>query len=823
MMFILKTFAEVLLPIPLSRGLTYEVPEPLLQEIKVGVRVVVPLGARKRYTGIVLRIHNQPPESFSVKPIMEVLDLEPVVLPSQLKFWSWIASYYMCSEGEVMKAALPSGLKLESETLLRLNASYEADGLLSEREETVLRALSPDKDMRLLDLEKNTGISRILPLVQRLLDKGAVVLSEGLRETYKVKTTTYIRLSETVDKEPQLLHAIVDSLAKAQKQQALFLSFLTLSGCMDGKGVAVERKKLLSASNASASILQTLLSKGVLERYEKTVDRISLGVEADCRLSELSPKQLEALQSLRDKLDQKPVCLLHGQTSSGKTEVYIHLIQECIRSGKQVLYLVPEIALTTQLSNRLRLAFGAELGVFHSKFPDAERVEIWKKMLGENPYSVILGVRSSVFLPFKNLGLVVVDEEHENSYKQQDPAPRYHARNAVLVLAGMHQAKTVLGTATPSLETYHLCKTGKYGLVELVGRHYDIPLPEIQLVNTGELRRKKRMKGLFSPILKEEIESTLRSDGQVILFQNRRGYAPLLMCKDCGWIPKCDRCDVALTYHKNGEMLSCHYCGYERKLPYSCPSCASKALTLQGVGTEQLEEEVTRLFPEARVGRMDADTTRTRKSQEQLVYDFESGKTNVLIGTQMVSKGLDFKNVRLVGVLNADLILNFPDFRAHERSFQLLSQVSGRAGRFGGQGKVIIQATNTDQHILKDIQDGDFLRFYALETELRRQFSYPPYVRLVIIRLKHRDAEVVKRAAVHLSKLLQPYFGFRMLGPDKPLVSKINLVHIQQLLLKVDSEFVPQKVKSLLLQAQEELVAISAFKSVQVHYDVDPY
>jgi len=493
-----------------------------------------------------------------------------------------------------------------------------------------------------------------------------------------------------------------------------------------------------------------------------------------------------------------------------------------LNEGKQVLYLVPEIALTSQLSGRLWRVFGKKLGVYHSKYSDAERVEVWTKMLGNDPYQVVLGARSSLFLPFRNLGLVIIDEEHENSFKQQDPSPRYHARSSAIMLASFHHAKTLLGTATPSMETYFNVETGKYGVVELKGRFLEMPLPEVEVVNTRELRRKKRMKGLFSPILKEKMEYALNNGEQIILFQNRRGYAPILECRDCGWIPKCERCDVSLTYHKNTGKLTCHYCGFERQMPDVCPSCGSDSMKLVGVGTEQVEEEVKRLFPEARVGRMDTDTTRSRRSHEQIIEDFEMGRTNILIGTQMVSKGLDFKHVRVVGILDADQMLNFPDFRAHERSFQLMVQVSGRAGRQGKQGMVILQTSNPDLPVIKEVLRNDFDAFFRRESEMRQMFGYPPFTRMILIRLRHKDPDVVERAAWRFSQLLFPYFQSRMLGPDKPMISKINHYHYRQLILKAELSVSSIKVKDLLLKAQEEMYQERAYKSVQVLYDVDP-
>ena len=539
-------------------------------------------------------------------------------------------------------------------------------------------------------------------------------------------------------------------------------------------------------------------------------------------LSSLSLKQKDALAAINASFKERPVCLLHGLTSSGKTEIYIHLMEECIRSGKQALYLVPEIALTTQLSDRLRRVFGNKLGVYHSKFPDAERVEIWNKLVRNQEYQIILGVRSSIFLPFHSLGLIIVDEEHEGSFKQQDPAPRYHARNAALILASMHGAKTLLGTATPSLETYFNCLNGKFGLVELFSRHYEMAMPEIVAVNTKELKRKKIMKTLFSPVLSEKMGEALAAGEQVILFQNRRGYAPVIECKVCGWIPKCDRCDVSLTLHKYHKKLTCHYCGYERDLPQACPSCGVLDLSAHGFGTEQIEEAVRVQFPHARIARMDTDTTRSRRSYEQIIHDFEAGKTDILIGTQMVTKGLDFDRVRVVGILNADQMLNFPDFRAYERSFQLMAQVSGRAGRKGKRGLVIVQTSDPEQVVIRDVISNDFKSFYQREMLMRKQFSYPPFTRIILIRFKHRDLSVVRRAALLYANLLRPVFGQRLLGPDQPPVSRINNYYLQHLLLKVETEASASKVKDILYGVLETFKQEPAFRAVVVGFDVDP-
>jgi primosomal protein N' (replication factor Y) len=816
-------FADVLLPLPLNRYFTYGIPDGLLSAVKEGCRVVVPLGARKCYTGIVWRIHAEKPAEYDAKAILNVVDDAPVLLPNQCGFWEWMASYYLCAVGEVMNAALPSGLKMESETRVSLSEPAEMDSEISPKEQLILSCMPSGKEIALQDIAKATGMRNVLPSVQSLVDKGLLCVSEGLRETYKVRYKAYVRLTASYAGDPESLVHLLDGSLCTKKQHLLLTHYLQRG---DGSKVnlhPVGKKELLEAAGVTAVVLQGLVEKGILETFDLAVDRLLEDSTEISALSVLSAVQQKAREEIEACFVEKPVCLLHGQTSTGKTEVYIHLIEQYLKEGKQVLYLVPEIALTTQLANRLKRVFGSKLGVYHSRFPDAERVELWKKMLGPDRYGVILGARSSVFLPFQDLGLVVVDEEHENSYKQQDPAPRYHARNAALILASRSGAHTLLGTATPSLETYAFTEQGKYGRVELHTRHFDMKMPEVLAVNTRELKRKKRMKTLFSPQLEDAMHRALDAGDQVILFQNRRGYAPVLECVDCSWVPKCERCDVSLTYHKYLGRLTCHYCGYERVLPKACPSCGSVALSVQGFGTEKIEEEVKALFPQAKVSRMDADTTRSRRSYEQIIHDFETGATNVLIGTQMVSKGLDFGRVRVVGVLYADHMLHQPDFRAHERAFQMLVQVSGRAGRQGDRGRVILQTSDPEQAVLQEVLKNDYPAFFQREMNLRKQFQYPPFSRLIRIRFRHRDAGVVRKAAQQYAAWLLPYVGHRMLGPDQPSISRINNSHYQQLLLKMEPALAGEKLRDLLVWAQTLLHNDSAYKSVVVFFDVDPY
>lgn len=816
-------YADVLLPLPITQTYTYSVPEEMQTRIQVGSRVIVPLGTRKLYTGIVLEVHQKMPVGYAIKPVSELIDEHPILIGPQLEFWKWIASYYMCAMGEVMKAALPSGLKLESETLVTLSDDYETEEPLKEREVKVMDILVPGKSISLLELSKSSGINNILPVVQALMEKGVLLISEGIRTSYKTKTQKYVRLTQPFMEDRERLKTVMDEASRAKKQVEVMMAWLELSAFFrQAPPLEVGRKDLLTRSGSSPAVLQALCHKNILEIYEKDVTRLAECKEEQTDISSLSKKQEKALTAIKESFKELPVCLLHGLTSSGKTELYIHLIEECIQSGKQALYLVPEIALTTQLSNRLQRVFGNKLGVYHSKFPDAERVEIWNKLVQTQEFQVVLGVRSSIFLPFHSLGLIIIDEEHEGSFKQQDPAPRYHARNAAMILASMHGAKTLLGTATPSLETYANCLNGKFGLVELFARHLEMEMPEILAVNIKELKRKKIMKTLFSPFLSETIGEALTAGEQVILFQNRRGYAPILECKACGWTPKCENCDVSLTIHKYHRKLTCHYCGYERELLHTCPACGTPDLKTHGFGTEQIEEEVRAQFPKARIARMDTDTTRSRHSYEQIIHQFESGKTDILIGTQMVTKGLDFDHVRVVGVLNADQMLNFPDFRAYERSFQLMAQVSGRAGRKGKRGKVVIQTSDPEQVVIKDVISNDFKSFFHREMLMRKQFSYPPFTRIIQIRFKHKDLSVVRSAAQAYASLIRPVFGKRILGPDQPPISRVNNYYLQNLLLKVEIEASASKVKEILHEAQASFKQEPVFRSVQVSFDVDP-
>ena len=739
-------FVDVILPLPLDGLFTYSVPAPLSEQVKIGIRVLVPFGRSKTYVGIVAKsaVNCQ---LTTVKDILQVFDAEPILLPHQLHLWQWISDYYMSPIGEVYKAALPSGMKAE-------------DG-------------------------------------------------------YKPRTETYIRLTPAFRNE-QALHVAIDMLQRAPKQLKAFVDFLGF------EADDLTRDELLNQGH-TLQIVSALEKRGILETFEKEVGRLNHGGEPHLeKIKPLSPLQQDVYNQIQFSFLKKNVTLLHGVTSSGKTEIYIHLIRQALEKQQQVLYLLPEIALTVQIMDRLQHVFGNRLGIYHSKYADAERVEIWQKQLSRNPYDVILGARSAVFLPFQRLGLVIIDEEHETSYKQQDPAPRYHARSAAIMLAQMSGARVLLGTATPSLETYHNAKTGKYGLVELFQRYKGIELPEIQVVDIKDLQHRKMMNGPFSPLLLNKVREALERGEQVILFQNRRGYAPMIECRQCGWVPHCQHCDVSLTLHRNLNQLSCHYCGNTYQVPAECPACGSRELQTRGYGTEKIEDQVRDIFPEARIARMDLDTTRTRQAYERIINDFSAGRTNLLIGTQMISKGLDFDKVSVVGILNADTMLNYPDFRAYEHAFMMMSQVSGRAGRKGRRGLVILQTKSPQLPLIQQVVTNDYTGFYRLQIAERQQFHYPPYYRLIYVYLKHRQDGLVEQAGLELGRLLRQWFSARVLGPDKPGVAKVKSLAIRKIVLKLEPGLNMSEVRRYLLLTRQQLLQDKRYATLQVYFDVDP-
>lgn len=817
-------YADVILPLPLENSYTYSIPPDLEAAVIPGCRVIVHFGKKRYYTAIVMEVHERKPATdFETKEIYALLDATPVLRRPQLRFWKWISSYYMCKLGDVYKAALPSGLKLESETAVTYNEAFEADMRLRPNEQTVLDAFKGVIKLTVSELEKKTGLRNVVPIVASLMARGAVEVSEEMKRGFAPKMQTFVRLAEEYKAEERLQEVFAD-FKRAKKQEQLLVCFLDLSHALNPVLIKeVSKKELLEQSGCSSTILDGLLKRGVLESYEKEVGRLQVPV---CRLqplSPLSPAQEKAYDEIHDVFTTKEVCLLHGVTSSGKTEIYVRLIDEVLKMGRQVLYLLPEIAITTQITERLAKLFGSKLLVYHSKFSDNERVEVWNKLLYGNEPMLVLGVRSSLFLPFKDLGLIIVDEEHENTYKQQDPAPRYHARNSALVLAGMHGAKTLLGSATPSIDSYFNATTGKYGLVELTTRYGDCLMPEILPVDIKELRRKKIMKDtLFSPVLVDKINAALGRGEQAILFQNRRGFAPVIECKSCGWVPHCINCDVSLTYHKYRNELICHYCGYKIQLPHQCPECQSQELKMMGFGTEKVEEEIASLFPAVKVERLDFDTARTRTAYERIIADFEKGKTQILIGTQMLSKGLDFGNVSVVGILNADSLMNFPDFRAHERAFQLMVQVSGRAGRRDKRGTVILQTSQPEHPLIRMVQHFAYKEMVGLQLSERSMFRYPPYYRLIVIVLRSRNDAVLQELSAIYADNLRLRLGERVLGPVTPPVTRVQTLHIRKIVLKIEIAAAIAPVREILEAVHTEMQRYLPFKQLIVHYDVDP-
>lgn len=818
-------FADVILPLPLKQLFTYSIPQELQSEIEVGKRVIVQFGSRKIYTAIVHSLHHIEPTEYKTKDIVSVLDDNPVVNKYQLDLWQWIADYYMCSVGEVFKAALPSGLKLESETKVIYNPVDIEKKKFTATETLVLDYLANKNMASITEISNAFNRKDSHPIIKSLLDKKAVLLEEKLRENYKPKTEAYIKLHDSIVTENQI-NEVFESLKKAPKQVHVLMSFLKLSGkFVNTKTKDVAKKELIKDAKANSTVIKSLIDKDIFEQYEKSISRLDESVIEKSEIKQLSEAQKEAFDTIHELFDTKDVVLLKGVTSSGKTEIYIHLIKEQLEKGKQVLYLLPEIALTAQIINRLKSVFGNRVGIYHSKFSDSERVEVYQNILNPSQdlkYDIILGVRSSLFLPFSNLGLIIVDEEHENTYKQYDPAPRYNARDCSMVLAQMHQAKVLLGTATPSVESYFNTQTNKYGLVELTERYQNIKLPEIHLVDVLRAKKRKEMRSHFTPQLIDSIQESLAMNEQVILFQNRRGFAPYLECDMCGWIPYCSNCDVSLTYHKHQNELVCHYCGHTVRAPKTCKACGHTAVLTRGFGTEKIEDEIKIFFPEAKIARMDLDSTRSKNAYHTIISNFEEGKVDILIGTQMVSKGLDFDNVSLVGILNADSMLNYPDFRAFERSYHLMAQVSGRAGRKNKQGKVIIQTSNPAHPILQFVLDNKFEEMYKSQLFERKNFKYPPFYRMIHIGIRHKKKEVVDKAAHQLGIDLRKIFNKRILGPEPPIIGRVQNYYIQKVILKVERERSFQKAKQLLDQTVTHLITTDQYKSVQISVDVDP-
>lgn len=820
-------YADVILPVPVGEAFTYALPAAFAADTSVGSRLIVPFGSKKIYSAIVLRLHDDKPP-YDTKEALELLDAAPVVLDGQLRLWRWIADYYMCTLGDVYKAALPSGLKLESESSVRLEDGFEDLESLTPSERKVVDALGEEPERTLAALQKATGIHGILPVVNRLLAKGAVRMKEEVRRTYKPKTIPCVRVTEEYFAE-ETYNGAIAACGRSPVQKRLLTSYASLSALpaalvMGNRELLreVDKARLMEESGASPAAFSALRQKGVLEVYQKEVDRVARAVlPEDLVMHPLSDAQQEAFDAILAQWRQRSVCLLHGVTSSGKTEVYIHLIKRAIDEGRQVLYLLPEIVLTTQLTERLRRVFGDSLGVYHSRYPDAERVEVYRRMLSDSPYRIIVGVRSSIFLPFRNLGLVIVDEEHETSFKQAEPAPRYHARNAALVLAAQSGALALLGSATPSIESYYNAHDGKYGYVPLTKRYGDMRLPDIEVVDMREQARKRLVRGPFSSLLLQRIRTALDHRQQVILFQNLRGYAPVILCRECGWTPRCEKCDVSLTLHRNMRQMTCHYCGAVYPIPQTCPNCGGHDLMSRGYGTERIEDELQAILPEARIARMDLDTTRSRMSYERILHDFQAGRTDILVGTQMVTKGLDFEHVSTVGILNAGTMLSQPDFRSYERAFQMMEQVAGRAGRRGVQGRVVLQTFDAAAPTVAQVVAHDYGAMYAEQLEERRLFNYPPFCRLIQIYIKHRDESVAARMAADMSHSLRQVFADRVLGPDTPSVARVQGLYIRKFLLKIELSASISEARCRLRSLQEYFLSLPQYKSAVVYYDVD--
>lgn len=820
------TYAEVLLPLPLTGFFTYKVPDMMAEAIRPGCRVVVPFGRTKFYTGIVAGLTPRRPEGFETKEISQLLDSEPIVRHPQLKFWEWIADYYLCSTGEVFRAAVPAGLKLESETVVEVNPDFEEDpgDRLGERDLLVMNAVRRvPKKATLAAVARETGFRNTSAIVARLVERDALMVSENLVERYKTRKIEMVEMA--IERgDSAALHAAFDSVKGAPKQEKTLLTLIELSGFMrQGSDLCeVTRADLLDRSGVTSPIIIALENKGIVRRRKKEVSRFAQVSKATMPMPELTDSQREARDAIIKSWGEKDITLLHGVTSSGKTEVYISLIDRMLRSGRQVLYLVPEIALTTQLTTRLQRVFGPKVIIYHSRFSDSERVELWRRLLTTHEPLVVLGARSALFMPFASLGLIIVDEEHESSFKQQDPAPRYNARDAAMVLAGMHGAKTLLGSATPAVDTYYKALTGRFGLVSLTERYGGSELPRVEIVDMAKARKKREVSGAFSLQLRRLINDAASADRQTILFLNRRGFAPMARCKMCGYVPKCENCDVSLTYHHGIDRLVCHYCGTPYDLPRVCPACREPGLEIIGYGTERIEEEIAASFPDIPVARLDRDTTRNKDDYERIIDEFSAGKDKMLVGTQMVTKGLDFGRVSVVGVINADATINQPDFRSAERAFNMLEQVAGRAGRRGDDGVVAIQTYTPSHPLFGFLVSHDYTGFYNHEIEERRLYNYPPFTRIINIYLKHREQGRLHILAGAYGRRLRELFGNRVFGPEEPHVARIKQMHIMRIMIKIETEASMKKVKHILRETYLEMDAARALNGAQVYYDVDP-
>lgn len=818
-------FVNVLLPLPVAGYFTYRVPFDLNEAVSIGKRVVVQFGKKKVYTALVQSVTETVPR-VETKYILGVLDLKPVANEIQFRHWEWIASYYCCTVGEVMNAALPAALKLASESKIRLVPGLEiSEKILSEKEYNLLRALKENGALSITDASRFADLAKIIPLIHNLIEKGYIVTEEEISERFTPKTQAFVKLTEVFSSEERLQKLYNQLERKAVKQLDILMEYIQLSKMLTDQPLEVNRKELLARIPDGASKLKALQKKGVFEEYDKEISRLSYRDATHSAGSiELTEGQQRVLNEISDAFQQKNVALLHGVTSSGKTEIYIKLISQVLDSGKQVLYLLPEIALTSQIINRLQKYFGSDVGVYHSRYNEKERVEIWQHVAGSatHSFSVLLGARSAMFLPFSKLGLIIIDEEHDSSYKQYDPAPRYNARDAAIFLASLHGAKVLLGSATPAIESYFNAISGKYGLATLPDRYGGMLLPDIQLVNLKDEHKKKTMQSIFSSTLVNAIGAALKAGEQVILFQNRRGFSLHLLCDNCNWIPHCVQCDVSLVYHKKQNHLRCHYCGYTSPIPQKCPDCGYTGLTMKGFGTEKIEEELSLIFPQARISRMDLDSTRSRFSHQKIISSFEEHNIDILVGTQMVTKGLDFDNVSLVGILNADSLLSYPDFRAFERGFQLMAQVSGRAGRKTKQGKVLIQTFNPGHHILQMVLGHNFNALYENQVAERQRFLYPPFCRIVLLSLRHVDPDLINKAASELAKALRGLFGKRVLGPEYPNVSRIRNQYLKNIIIKLENGIPLPKAKTAMMKAIQQLKTLPDYKAVRIVVDVDP-
>lgn len=820
-------YAEVILPLPLQRNYTYRIPSELMAEASVGKRVVVQFGNQKLYAALIYRIHDEKPEHYDVKEIISVIDAFPVVTPKQFEFWKWISGYYLCTLGEVMAAALPSGMKMESESIVMLHPDFDGDlSQLSESEYSVFKVLEHEKGLSILKLSKALGRRNIIPLISSMIEKGVLIRKEELKGLVKPEQTEVVTLTEAAGSE-EFLRKVFDAIEKrAPKQLQLLLHFIKMM--TEKPDEPVLKKKLLSQTGCKPEVLNQLQKRGVLEVHQLDAWLLKSREKHLKQKPVLSAVQKEAYEKIQEGWKTHLCALLHGVTSSGKTEIYIRLIEEQAALGKQVLYLLPEIALTAQIIIRLKKYFGDRLLVYHSKSGERERVTVWNSMMHYHhhrtagDYQVIIGARSALFLPFSNPGLVIIDEEHDSSYKQVDPAPRYHARDAGIMLAHLQGAKVLLGSATPSIESYYNAVHHKYALIKLSQRHKNMALPVAEVVDLKEAARKKKLKSVFSELLIERIRQTLAEREQVILFQNRRGFALVLECQNCHWVPHCVHCDVTLTYHKKSDKLVCHYCGYAQMMQTQCAACGSQHLKMIGYGTERIEDELSLLFPEARIARLDLDTTRSRAAYQQILQSFENREIDILAGTQMVTKGLDFSHVNLVGVINADNMLNFPDFRSAEKCFQLLMQVSGRAGRRDKQGRVVIQSWQPSHPVIELAKNNDYEGFFNLELKERLKFNYPPFYRLIELRLKHRHEKKLEENATAFTEKLKLVFGNRVLGPVIPHISRIRNYYLRTILIKAERSLLPGKIKQMLGEVMDTYLLEPENRSLIIQADVDP-